>query len=422
MEIYVWCFFKTVGTSMMTPLKILIFTETYYPVMGGGETQARLLAQGLITAGHSVTILTRHSDLNLKKHELIGPVPVHRIPPAGTGQLKKWGLVFSCIPKLIQLRSNYDLIFVSGFRIIGAAAVLVSKLLRKKCILKADSQGEMSGDFFIDGLEKFGFTLKFLPFKAFLLLRNTLLKKAEAFSSISAEITAELISSGVPAAKIVNIPNSVDTQRFYPVRNDQKLVLRKKLGIPESSTVVMYTGRLVSYKGLPVLLKVWKEIQPHHNDIHLFLLGTGGLDIHNCESELHAFVKSNNLESSVHFTGNVQNVSEYLQAADIFAFPTENDAFPSSLIEAMTCGLPVITTPVGAIKTIIQDQLNGILIDPGNEQQLSQALNLLICSKPLAAKLGHSAWQTVQAHYSAEIVSKRYLALFQNMAAQSNQE
>jgi glycosyltransferase involved in cell wall biosynthesis len=406
---------------MMKPLKILIFTETYYPVMGGGETQAHLLAEGLIAAGHSVTILTRHSDRNLKKHELLGPVPVHRIPPAGTGQLKKWGLIFSCIPKLIQLRQNYDLIFVSGFRIIGATTVLVSKLLGKKCILKADSQGEMSGDFFIDGLHKFDFTLKFLPFRAFLLLRNAILKKAEAFSSISAEVTSELISSGVKATKIYDIPNSVDTQRFFPVSSEHKLVLRNKLGIPELSTVVIYTGRLVSYKGLPVLLKAWKEIQSQHTDIHLFILGTGGLDIHNCEDVLHSYVTSYKLNDSVHFTGNVQNVHEYLQASDIFAFPTENDAFPSSLIEAMTCGLPVITTPVGAIKTIIQDQRNGILIDPGNEQQLTEALNLLICSKPLAANLGHSAWQTVQAQYSAEIVSKRYLTLFQSMAAKSNQ-
>jgi glycosyltransferase involved in cell wall biosynthesis len=421
MEIFGGCLFKTLGTGIMKPLKILIFTETYYPVMGGGETQAKILAEGLIAAGHSVTILTRHSDRNLKKHELLGPVPVHRIPPAGTGQLKKWGLIFSCFPILIQLRKNYDLIFVSGFRIIGATTVLVSKLLGKKCILKADSLGEMSGDFFIDGLEKFSFSLKFLPFRAFLLLRNAILKKAEAFSSISAEITSELMSSGVPATKIYNIPNSVDTQRFFPVSSEQKLVLRKKLGISELSTVVMYTGRLVSYKGLPVLLKAWKEIQSQHTDIHLFLLGTGGMDIHNCEDELHSYVASHKLNDSVHFTGNVQNVHEYLQASNIFAFPTENDAFPSSLIEAMTCGLPVITTPVGAIKTIIQDQRNGILIDPGNEQQLTEAINLLIYSKPLAANLGHSAWQTVQAQYSAEIVSKKYLTLFQSMAAKSNQ-
>jgi NADP-dependent 3-hydroxy acid dehydrogenase YdfG len=57
-------------------MKICIFTETYYPVMGGGETQAQLLAEGLITNGHSVIVLTRRSDALLKKREQYGKVDV----------------------------------------------------------------------------------------------------------------------------------------------------------------------------------------------------------------------------------------------------------------------------------------------------------------------------------------------------------
>src|SRR4026209_1359629 len=105
-------------------MKICIFTETYYPVMGGGETQAKLLAQGLIANGHSVIVLTRRSDASLKKHERYGKVDVYRLAPVGSGQLKKWGLLLSSLPMLVRLRSQYDLIFVSGYRIIGFTAVL----------------------------------------------------------------------------------------------------------------------------------------------------------------------------------------------------------------------------------------------------------------------------------------------------------
>jgi NAD(P)-dependent dehydrogenase (short-subunit alcohol dehydrogenase family) len=59
-------------------VKIGIFTETYYPVVGGGETQARLLAEGLITNGHSVIVLTRRSDPALRKHEAYGDAAQHR--------------------------------------------------------------------------------------------------------------------------------------------------------------------------------------------------------------------------------------------------------------------------------------------------------------------------------------------------------
>ena len=136
-------------------MKICIFTETYYPVVGGGETQARLLAEGLITNGHSVIVLTRRSDAALRKHEDYGDVSVYRLAPVGSGQLKKWGLLLSSLPALIRLRDQYDLIFVSGYRIIGLTAVLVGKLFRKPVVLKADSQGEMSGEFFESGLRNF---------------------------------------------------------------------------------------------------------------------------------------------------------------------------------------------------------------------------------------------------------------------------
>jgi glycosyltransferase involved in cell wall biosynthesis len=403
-----------IGPNLMPPLKICIFTETFFPEIGGGETQAKLLAEGLIDRGNSVIILTRRSAKAQKKFERVGQVPVYRLAPAGSGQLKKWGLILSSFPYLIRLHKQYDLIFVSGFRIIGITAVLMSKLLNKSCILKADSQGEMSGEFFTHGLEKLGISPAFLPFKIFLKLRNLILKKADGFAVISSDIVTEMSSARIPSQKIHLIPNSVDTDRFFPVNQDQKSLLRGKLGLPEKATIVIYTGRLVSYKGLPLLLQVWQALQNDHKDALLLLVGSGGLDIHNCEAELRSFVSAHGLGQSVHFTGSVQNVAEFLQASDIFAFPTENDAFPSSLVEAMTCGLPVVTTPVGAIKTVIKDQQNGLLVQPGDYQQLYQALDTLMDNSALASRLGQSAWKTVHDHYSAKIVTDKYLTLFIN--------
>ena len=400
-------------------MKVCIFTETYFPVMGGGETQARLLADGLIADGHSVILLTRRSDASLKKQERYGQLDVYRLAPSGSGQLKKWGLLLSSLPMLVRLRSRYDLIFVSGYRIIGLAAVLAGKLLGKPVILKADSQGEMSGEFFESGLKKFGISPTSLPFRWFLGFRNSVLKRADAFSAISPEIASEWTSSGVPADRVFLIPNVVDTSRFVPVDTIQKSRLREKLNLPQSTTIAIYTGRLVSYKGLPLLLKVWKEICCSHQDVLLLLAGTGGLDIHNCESDLQAYVKSADLEKNVRFLGAVQNVPEYLQASDLFVFPTENDAFPSSIVEAMACALPVVTTPVGAIKTIITDGTNGLLFEPGNSEKLYQALDVMLSDTKQASRLGQAALKTVQERYSAENVSQKYLSMFQAILSTS---
>jgi glycosyltransferase involved in cell wall biosynthesis len=402
----------------MTAPKVCIFTETYYPVVGGGETQAQLLAEGLIASGFSVIVLTRRSDVSLSKVERFGEITVYRLAPVGSGQLKKWGLVLSSLPALIKLRPQYDLIFVSGYRIVGITAVLLAKLLGKKVVLKADSQGEMSGDFFRNGLARIKLTPDRLPFKLFLVLRNLILKQADAFTAISPEIAAEMIANRVNPKNIYLIPNSVDTRRFCPVETQRKEELRRQLGLPLTHTIAIYTGRLVSYKGLPLLLEVWQKIYCKHREVTLLLLGTGGLDIHNCEAELKTYVREHDLQGTVCFTGAVKNVPDYLQAADLFVFPTEDDALPSSLIEAMACRLPVITTPVGAIKSIVSNNHNGFCIEPGNHQQLYNALEMVMTDKELASKVGQSGWHTVREHYSAGIVTKKYAELFSRLTRQ----
>lgn len=393
-------------------MKICIFTETYYPVIGGGETQARLLADGLVADGFSVILLTRRTDNSLAKVERYGVVTVYRLPPVGGGQLKKWGLALACIPALIRLRREYDLVFVSGFRIVGATAVLLAKLLHKKIILKADSQGEMSGAFFTAGLAKIRLAPDRFPFALFLRGRNAILRRADAFAAITTDVAAELRVAGVPEPAIHMIPNSVDTTRFFPIAAGLKRALRQKLGLPQKGKIVVYTGRLVSYKGLPLLLRVWNDLRCTHEEAYLLLVGTGGLDIHNCEMELKQFVQENGLTVSVFFTGSVQNVEEYVQASNIFVLPTEDDAFPSSLVEGMACGLTAVTTPVGAIKTIISHQQNGLLVQPGDYQQLYDALDLLLTDDALADRLSYAGWQTVQANFSARIVTRQYAHLF----------
>ena len=81
----------------------------------------------------------------------------------------------------------------------------------------------------------------------------------------------------------------------------------------------------------------------------------------------------------------------------------------------MACGLPVISTPVGAIKTIITNGETGLLIRPGDTGQLYQALDVMLSDTEMASRLGKAASQSVQAQYSAEIVSRKYLALFQGL-------
>jgi glycosyltransferase involved in cell wall biosynthesis len=388
--------------------------------VGGGETQARALAEGLVAEGFEVMVLTRRSHASLKRIERFGQVAVYRLPPVGRQHLKKWGLMFTGLLALIKLRRQYDLIFVSGFRVIGMPAVIVSRLLGKPCVLKADNNGEMSGAFFAAGMAKIGLNSNSSLFRLFISMRNRILRKATGFVAISTEILNELTTYGVTPPKLAFIPNSVDAKIFCPVSSHTKESLRKDLALPPEHTIVIYAGRLVSYKGLPLLLQVWKRLRCENDRICLLLVGSGSLDIHNCEEELRDFVRTNDLRDTVLFTGEVRNVNKYLQASDIFVFPTKKEAFGISLIEAMACGLSVISTSVGGVKDILQHGQNGLVIQPSDFQQLYSALDMLITNVPLSACLGQAAWRTIQDRYSAEIVTQEYVELFKRISSDTS--
>jgi glycosyltransferase involved in cell wall biosynthesis len=391
---------------------VCIFTETYYPVIGGGETQARILAEGLISHGYSVCILTRRTDASLQSLERLGQISVRRIAPVGRGQMKKWGMVLSCLPALVRLRNDYDVLFVSGFRITGMSAIAAARLFGKTVVLKADSQGEMSGAYFANGLKRIGLKPSSPAFRLFLAIRNRVLRTADAFVAITDGVVRELEDAGVRPEAIHRISNGVDTGRFFPACHSLKSDLRIRLGIPPTAKVVVYTGRLVSYKGLPLLLEVWRQLAPRHCDARLVLVGAGGLDVHNCEADLRTFVAEHGLGGSVTFTGNVDNVPDYLQAADVFVLPSEDDAFPSSLVEAMACRLAVVATPVGAVGNIVQDGQTGLMVHPGDFPSLYEALDRLLQDDALVARLAEAGWRRTTERYSAESVTQQLITLF----------
>src|SRR5215207_7299497 len=280
---------------------ICLLTETYYPVVGGGETQARASAEDLVVHGFEVIVVTRRSSTALSKLDRLGGVIVCRTPPSGAGQFKRWSMVFTCLPVLLSRRGQYGLIYVSGFKALGLTAVVVSRLLRKRCVLKADSNGEMSGAFFDRGRQALGLSSDSTLFRLFLTLRNRILRGADRFVAISTEIAEELHRHGVQPEKIELVTNSVDTRLFSPVSRETKARLRQKLLLPVDQTIVTFTGRLVSYKGLPLLLRVWEQVQRVRTGAMLLLVGSGGLDVHNCEAELREFVQTKGLQHTVRF-------------------------------------------------------------------------------------------------------------------------
>jgi glycosyltransferase involved in cell wall biosynthesis len=395
--------------------RLCILTETYAPVVGGGEVQAETLATGLRRRGWKVLVVTRRSDRSLPRRESRDGVEVHRLSPSGAGSSRKWALLPSATLALLRLRRSYDVVLVSGFRLLGVSALLSGRLTGRACLLKADSLGEMSGEYFRGGLAKLGLSPSFLPFRAFLALRNRLLRRADRFVAISSVIAEELSAAGIDERAIERIPNCVDTERFRPVSAAERRACRERLGLPLEAPLAVFTGRLVSYKGLPGLLRVWETIRQRHGEARLLLVGAGGMDMHSCEGELREYVASRGLGDRVIFAGEVEEVREYLQASDLFVFPTEDEAFGLSLVEAMSCGLPAVSTNIGGIRDILRHEENGLVVPPGEQEALGRSIDRLISDPSLAGRLGAAARRSAVERFSADRVVRSYARLVEHV-------
>jgi glycosyltransferase involved in cell wall biosynthesis len=388
------------------PPRLMLVTETYAPEIGGGERQARALAEGFAALGREVTILTRRSRHGLPRREYDGPALILRLPPSGTGRWRKWLLLLPTWFALCRRRRQYDAVLVSGFRILGIAALMARALTRKPTVLKADSAGELSGEYFRAGLAKAGMTPEWRPVSLALRLRNAALRRADAYVALSDEMTREFVDHGVAPERVRRIPNCVDTAVFRPAAAGERLRLRRELGLPDVP-IAVYTGRLVTYKGLPSLLRAWREVP----GALLVLVGEGGADVHACERALRESASAPGMHGRVRFVGAAQRVEEWLRAADVFVFPTENEAFGLSLAEAMACGLPCVTTRVGGLRDFVIDGVNAVAVPPGDDAALAAAIANLLADAGRRSALGQAARRTAEERFSLALVAGAYAAL-----------
>lgn len=408
---------KDMIISAMNSLpRICVLIHKFYPVVGGTETHARLLSQRLIKKGVKLFVVTRRTTTDLPKHEVVDNIPVYRIPPSGFERFGKYWMLPPALIYLIKRRADYDVIYVCGFKILGVIAVLTAKLFRKKCVLRAEVCGELSGEYAMTGSKLLTESkIVAILFKGYIATRNFVLRRADLFVSISSPITKEFKENGISYNSIAYIPNGIDTEIFKPVSHQQKLLQRKILSLPYQHTIVAYAGRLSKEKGLELLLHVWKRIVIDYPNAYLLLVGSGGGQAFSCETELQDFVANNDLLDSVGFTGYVENVHEYLQASDIFVLPSESEGFGLALIEALACKLPSVATKVGGILDIIIDRKNGLLVEPKDQEGLYNAISWLFNNSADAASLGDRGRLEVQERFSIDGVADRHLALFRSL-------
>jgi glycosyltransferase involved in cell wall biosynthesis len=172
----------------------------------------------------------------------------------------------------------------------------------------------------------------------------------------------------VEEEKIRVIHNGIDLNRFPTQDLKAKSAAKEKFGLNDAK-VIGIIARLSDVKGHIYLIEAMQKVLEKIPDARLLIIGEGKE-----KRKLNDLVKHLGIANSVFFMASVEDTFEALSAMDVFVMPSLKEGLGLSLIEAMACGIPVIGSSVGGIKTLIRDGENGLLVVPADSDGLSQAI------------------------------------------------
>lgn len=173
---------------------------------------------------------------------------------------------------------------------------------------------------------------------------------------------------------------------------------------------IISVGRLSEEKGFDMLINAWKIISKKHPDWELNIYGKG--ELKDC---LEKQKNDNNLDKTLHLCGPTKNVTEKYTESSIYVMSSRFEGFGLVLIEAMSCGLPCISfnCPHGPAE-IIEDGVNGILVENGNIEKLAEAMEELIDNEEKRIAMGRNAYLSVQ-KYSPDNIMNMWVELFNKL-------
>ncbi len=376
-------------------MRILIINSEYPPIGGGAGNASANIARELVTLGQEVIVLTAHFGDLPRQTEQDG-IQIVRIKALRRRLDRSSALeqiIFMLASSVYTLRGlsrwRPDVI-IAFFGVPSGAAAWGANIFSGVPYFVSLRGGDVPGFRPYD----FAFYHKLVAPMLRLIWRRS---SGLVANSAGLKELAQAFDSNVP---ISIIPNGVDLQRYYPSERDWHPVR------------MLFVGRLVYQKGVDILLAALEGLKSHPWE--LFLVGDGP------EREtLQSMVQEYDLTERVHFKCWLDGdaLSEQLQQANLFVFPSRHEGMPNAVLEAMACGLPVIASRIAGNEELVRDGENGLLVPPENPDALRNALVELMENPALRQQMGTASRQRVEANYSWSQIASDYLALIKTVSS-----
>ena len=223
-------------------------------------------------------------------------------------------------------------------------------------------------------------------------------QSASAIIGISSTALKFVHNFGAGGGKSVLIPSSVDTTLFRPNQKSLLTTWAPEIGRP----VVLYVGRLKKSKGVEYLLRAFSNVAAQIPGAHLVILGRGPDEFR--LKNIRTLLRLRN----VHFLGRLpRNQMPYVYpGCDLFVLPSTFEPFGNVVLEAMASGLPVVGTDTGGMSDTIEHRQTGFHMQPGDVEQLSRFMTLLLTDRKLKLQMARAARLAAEKKYDDMVIAK----------------
>jgi glycosyltransferase involved in cell wall biosynthesis len=388
-------------------MKLYILT-TSYPRFSGDYSGIFIhnLSKDLISRKIKVDVLAPH-DRDTKNCEIIDKVKIkrfkywftkkgHKLTYKGgipynlsNSYLAKIQLPFLMLFLFLKGLKNarkYDIIH-AHFLLSGFIGVFIKKFSRKKLVITAH------------GSDVYKIPKKGIFKKIFIWI----ISKSNAITTVSYANKRRLIDLGLKKEMITVIPNGVNLSQFKT---------KSILGENRDKIDIVWIGKINEIKGLEYLIQAMVTVIDIHPNSNLTLIGDGPL-----KQKYEKLTFDLSLNKNIVFAGSIKNnkIPDYLEDKDIFVLPSLSEGLPLAIIEAMAASKPIITSNVGGISDLVDDGVNGILIDSKNPDLLAEKICYLIENPKIRKNMGIESRKKIEKNFTWDKIINNLIQIYENL-------
>jgi len=386
---------------------------------GGQVVYVLQLAKALASNDIRVDIYTRWFEKSRRQIEFVpaySDVRVIRIP-AGPWEFIPKEKIYDVLPELtanmvqfIKKQSlDYDL-FHGHYVDAGIVAIDIGEIFHKPVFFTAHSIGawkreKMRGDS-VEMEAKYNFKHR--------IAEELRIFKTVRAQTVTTQLQREKIDElyGFSSDNITVISPGVDVHTFHPSKPEDKKI---EAGLPNK--YIFCLSRIDANKGHDLLLQAFDIVKDRIPDVDL-VIGGGSPKPQQTEKEVLSTMKritnEKKMQDRVRFVGYIPDelLVTYYQQAQVFVLPSIFEPFGMTVLEAMSCAIPVVASKFGGIRTVINSGENGLLVDPADEVRFAEAIIRILEDRSLAEHLGNEGSATIHRYFSWEAIAEKHIQFY----------